>query len=130
MTETHTIGTCCFLGHRDIEDSDSLCLEIVSELKSRYPHIKRIYVRAEYEYISEQYKRYLLQSYDDTYYPEKIKNAHKAVYIERNREMIEKSDVCVFYYSPHYKPNATASGTALAYSFAKNQLKEIINIYK
>ena len=32
---------------------NSLCLELVTELKEKYPHIKRIYVRAEYPYISE-----------------------------------------------------------------------------
>lgn len=45
---------------------DKLCLEVVTELKDKYPHIRRIYVRAEYEYISDGYKKYLLQSYDNT----------------------------------------------------------------
>jgi len=26
---------------------DSLCLELVSEIKEKYPHVKRVYVRAE-----------------------------------------------------------------------------------
>ena len=72
-------NTCCFFGHRKIEDSselrtklydtieklivneniatflfgsksefDALCHEAVTELKEKYPHIKRVYVRAEY----------------------------------------------------------------------------------
>ena len=38
---------------------DTLCYNTVSKLKERYPHIKRIYVRAEYPYIDESYKLYL-----------------------------------------------------------------------
>ena len=49
---------------------NSLCLELVTELKEKYPHIKRVYVRAEYLYISERCKNYLLKNYEDTYYPE------------------------------------------------------------
>ena len=67
---------------------NSLCLELVTEIKEKYPHIKRIYVRAEYPYISEHYKNYLLESYEDTYYPEKILNSGRATYVERNYEMI------------------------------------------
>lgn len=70
---------------------NSLCLKIVTELKEKYPHIKRVYVRAEYPYINDDYKNYLLKSYEDTYYPEKIKNSGKAVYIKRNFEMIDNS---------------------------------------
>ena len=67
---------------------DNLCLNVVTTLKEKYPHIKRIYVRAEFPYIDESYKKYLLQKYDDTYFPENIISAGKSVYIERNYEMI------------------------------------------
>ena len=50
---------------------NSLCLETVTELKEKYPYIKRVYVRAEYPYISKNYKNYLLERYEDTYYPER-----------------------------------------------------------
>ncbi len=40
---------------------DSLCLELVTDIKEKHPYIKRVYVRAEYPYISEQYKNYLLK---------------------------------------------------------------------
>ena len=43
---------------------NSMCLELVSEIKEKYPHIKRVYVRAEHPYISEHYKNYLLESYE------------------------------------------------------------------
>ena len=41
---------------------DRLCRKVVSRLKEKYPHIKRIYVRAEYPYINEDYESYLLES--------------------------------------------------------------------
>ena len=105
-----TLHTCCFFGHRTINETeelkknlctaieklikeenvdtflfgsksrfDSLCLELVTEIKQKYPHIKRIYVRAEFPVISDSYRNYLLQSVDDTYYPEKIMGAGRAV---------------------------------------------------
>lgn len=32
---------------------DKLCLQVVTGLKNKYPHIRRIYVRAEFPYINE-----------------------------------------------------------------------------
>ena len=82
-------NTCCFIGHRTINETDelkmrvseaiekliiekdvdtflfgskssfdSLCLELVTKIKEKYPHIKRVYVRAEYPYINDDYKEY------------------------------------------------------------------------
>ena len=76
---------------------NDLCHEIVTEIKEKYPHIKRTFVRAEYQNIDETYKAYLLENYEDTYYPEKIIGAGKAVYVERNCEMIDKSRFCIVY---------------------------------
>ena len=119
---------------------NSLCHEVVSELKEKYPHIKRTYVRAEYRFINDDYKNYLLQSYEDTYYPAELTTAGRAAYVERNFEMIDESDVCVVYYNPDYMPplrkssrkNLTAyqpkSGTKIAYDYAKKKGKTIINL--
>ena len=58
---------------------NSLCLEVVTELKQqKYPDIKRIFIRAEYPYINEDYKRYLLQFYEDSYYPKTLLGANRA----------------------------------------------------
>ena len=76
---------------------NSLCLELVTELKEKYPHIKRIYVRAEYPDINEQYTNYLLESYEETYYPEHIRDSGRAAYVERNYEMINKRKALVGY---------------------------------
>jgi len=106
-----------------------LCLEIVSEFKEKYPYIRRIYIRAEYPYITENYKNYLLGSYEDTYYPEKIINAGKSVYVERNYEIIEKSDYCVIYYNETVTESyKRESGTKIAYEYAKKKNKSIIVI--
>ena len=108
---------------------DELCLKTVTKLKKKYTHIKRIYVRAEFPYISDSYKAYLLESYDDTYYPRRLTNAGRAVYIKRNYEMIDNSDFCVTYYDENYKPYVQkSSGTRLAYDYAKKKNLIIINV--
>ena len=119
---------------------DELCLKVVTELKQKYPHIRRIYVRAEFPYIDEDYRSYLLKSYDHTYYPDRIIKAGKAAYVERNYEMIDNSSYCVIYYDKNYKPpkrknsksDATEyqsnSGTKLAYDYAVKKGLEIANL--
>ena len=120
---------------------DELCLKLVTELRKKYPFIKRIYVRAEFPYIDEGYTEYLLQSYEHTYYPERMINAGKAAYVERNYEMIDNSDYCVVYYDEDYmlprRKNSKRdlieyqpmSGTKLAYDYAKKKNKKVINLF-
>lgn len=152
-------NTCCFIGHRTINETeelkdriretveklivnekvdcflfgsksrfDSLCLEIVSELKEKHPQIKRVYVRAEYPVIDEGYLAYLLEGYEETYYPEKLLGAGKAVYVERNYEMIDRSAFCVAYYDGEYTPKKRKSGTKLAYDYAVKRDRIILNL--
>lgn len=149
-------NTCCFFGHRTINETEelksklkeiieklivdekvdtflfgsksrfnSLCQETVTELKEKYPHIKRIYVRAEYPDINEQYTNYLLESYEDTYYPDHIRNSGKAAYVERNYEMINKSLFCVVYYDEQNAPTTRKSGTKIALDYAIEKGKQI-----
>ena len=107
---------------------NSLCLELVTAIKEKYPHINRVYVRAEYPYISEHYKNYLLESYEDTYYPENIIGSGKAAYMERNYEMINKSHFCVVYYNEQNAPATRKSGTKIALDYAIKQGKQIIKL--
>lgn len=126
---------------------DDLCYDIVSELKEKYTHIQRIYVRAEFEYIDGEgcraYKEGLLARYEDTYYPEHMLKAGKSRYVERNQEMINKSDICVFFYDKNYMPPRRRnckrdlfdyqpkSGTGIAYNYAiAKKDKKIINIFE
>ena len=105
---------------------NSLCQETVTKIKEKYPHIKRVYVRAEYPYINEDYKQYLLESYEDTYYPEKILDSGRASYIERNYEMIDNSNYCIVYYDESTAPTIRKSGTKIALDYAVKHKKEII----
>lgn len=105
---------------------NSLCHLVVSDIKEKYPHIKRIYIRAEYPDIDESYKKYLLESYEDTYFPERIRGAGKSVFIERNFEMIDKSDFCIVYYDEENLPSNRKSGTKIALNYAIKKGKEII----
>ena len=109
---------------------NSLCQETVTEIKEKYPHIKRIYVRAEYPYISECYKNYLLESYDDTYYPEKILNSGRAAYVERNYAIIDNSRFCIVYYDRQNAPTTRKSGTKIALDYAVKKQKNIIVLSK
>lgn len=150
-------NTCCFIGHRTIEETEKLkfqlnsiiemlimkehvntflfgsksrfndlCHELVSKSMQNYPFIKRVYVRAEYPNIDENYKRYLLNDYEETYYPDKIMGAGRAVYVERNYEMIRNSKYCVFYFKNEENSKSRKSGTKTALDFAFLQKKEII----
>lgn len=165
-------NVCCFFGHREIEENETLvnslnkvierliveekvgtflfgsksqfnklCYIVVSGLKEKYPYIRRIYVRAEFPYIDEDYKDYLLEMYEDTYYPEKIIKAGKAAYIERNYEMIDNSNFCVAYYNEDYVPTGKInsqrnlsrkplkSGTRIAFEYAKKKKVNVINMF-
>lgn len=170
--EIDTSHSCCFFGHRKINETpelierltneievlitekevdtfyfgskskfDDLCYKVVTELKEKYPHIKRVYVRAEYPYIHDDYKSYLLQSFEDTYYPERMINAGRAAYVERNYEMIDNSSFCVVYYDENYAPPRRRngkrdlldyqpkSGTKVAYDYATKKGRAIINTF-
>ena len=150
----------CFIGHRNIEVNekllssleetiktlinkgataflfgsksqfDNLCWDIVTSLKGSNPNIKRIYVRSAFQYISKSYKNYLLENYEETYFPPKLENAGKYSYVERNYEMIDKSNYCVFYYNANYTPlKKRNSGTKIAYDYAVKKKKIIINLF-
>lgn len=129
-----------FFGSRS--DFNSLCHSIVSDLKENYPHIRRVYVRAEYSDINDDYRDYLLESYEDTYYPEKIRNSGRASYVERNQQLINQCSVCIVYYNENYLPPRRRnskrdltdyqpkSGTRIAYEYAVKKKKTIINVFK
>ena len=119
---------------------DNYCYEIVSELKEKHSHIKRVYVRSANQHIPDWYEDSLLEHYEETYFPEKIENSGKASYVERNQEMIDHSQYCVVYYDENYLPPRRKnsrrdltdyqpkSGTRVAYDYAVKKKKEIINI--
>lgn len=62
---------------------DDLCHKTVTELKEKYSHIKRIYVRSAFQHIPDWYEDSLLEHYEDTYFPEHMGKAGKASYVEQ-----------------------------------------------
>jgi len=169
--EAEKSHSCCFFGHRKINETpelierltneievlitekevdtfyfgsksefDDLCHKVVTELKEKYPHIKRVYVRSAFQHIPDWYEDSLLKHYEGTYFPEYMENAGKASYVERNQEMIIHSKFCVVYYDENYLPPRRKnsrrdlfdyqpkSGTAVAYEYAVRKKKQIINI--
>lgn len=174
---------CCFFGHRKIEITEKLketieklitecnvltflfgsrsefnylCYLIVSELKEKYPDIKRIAYtcknetcvleseRQKWEEICSHITKQdlcLLVVDEEFEYETKYKSG-KASYVERNQSMIDHSDYCVFYYDERYQPKIRKyskqsigyyqpkSGTKLAYNYAKQKRKIIINLKK
>ncbi len=120
---------------------DTLCYQIISELKENYPYIKRIYVRSHFPYISDDYKSHLLKFYEETYYPDKLLKSGKAAYVERNCEMINKSKYCVVCFNEDYTPPnrktkhmdlinyLPKSGTKIAYDYARKKKRTVINLF-
>lgn len=105
-----------------------MCYKSVSELKNKYSHIKRVYVRAEYQEIDEKYRSYLLERYEETYFPKTAVGAGRAVYLKRNCEMIDKSGFCVIYYRENCSPKSRNSGTKAALEYAVKKGIKIIYI--
>ena len=134
---------------------NSLCHGIVSELKEKYPHIQRraytcrsetCTLENERAYWEEIYSHFEKCPVTLLGVEEEIEHKTKwvsgrAQYVERNQAMINDSDICVFYYDETYKPpirkqcerSITSyqpkSGTKLAYEYAKQKKKEIINLH-
>lgn len=109
---------------------DELCYGIVTKLKERYA-LKRVYVRAAFRFINEQYENYLLSLYEETVFPPSVIDAGRISYIKRNEAMIDACGVLLTYYDENYVPKAkekSNSGTAIAFKYALGRHKRILNI--
>lgn len=152
--------TCCFIGHRKLErttelesalkdviyklidcgfvefifgdhsEFNDLCYEVVTEIKKEIPYIRRIHFRTVYPDTDEYTDRLLISGYEESFFPKKIASAGRAVYVERNRAMIEASDVCVFYCRQFgcESLGSRKSGTKIAYDYAVVRKKAVINL--
>ncbi len=128
---------------------DDICHVSVTELQSVYPDIVRVNYNRKSEYVVKKgekanlkecrslllKKDISLKEFDDSKISDRVKNAGKASYVERNREMIDDSFYCVFFYNDEYKPevdphytSSSKSGTKLAYDYAVRKKKNIINV--
>ena len=134
---------------------DFLCHQIVSNLMSIYPTIERVVYTCKSEFaVLKQDKTKLEQIFSNAFkqditlceYEKEIEHktkftSGKASYIERNKAMIDASSFCIFYYDENYKPQKRKykksdvfeyqpnSGTSLAYEYAKQKNKNIINLF-
>ena len=115
--ETENADTFLF-GSRG--DFNALGYEAVSELKNDFPHIRRVYVRAEFEYTTAEY--------EESFFPESVRNAGKAAYVKRNRVMIDMCDRLLVYFDENYAPQRRASGTRIAVEYARQKRKPIYNV--
>lgn len=135
---------------------DALCWAVVTELKEQYSHIKRIVYLAPHETAftskkeRERYEQLLSQigkrnacfaDYEEAVTSQKSLKSRKNSYIMRNQEMIDNSDICVFYFNKDYLPpmqkhsnkylpdHRPESGTARAFAYATQKKKDICNIF-
>ena len=137
-------------------DFNSLCHAIVTELKEKYPHIQRraytcrnetctlekerAYWEEIYSYV--QKKPITLLGVEDEIEHKTKWISGRAQYVERNQAMIDDSDFCVFYYDESYKlplrkqyrsalsTYQPKSGTKIAYEYARQKKKAIINLHR
>lgn len=112
-----------------IWDFDDLCHEIITELKKKYPHIKRVYICEDYKFISRPHKRPKWLKDEDyeafKYYEMKYTGFYKRIYF-RNCEIIDHSDYCVFCVDE----NSEHLEAIKALKHAKRKKKEIVNIFQ
>ncbi len=135
-------------------DFDFVCHKIVTELKEKYPFIIRkcytcknetCILESERTYWEEIYSHFKKEKISLLGVEEEVEHktkytSGKASYIERNQAMINDSDYCIFFYNENYKPEIRKyskqmigyyqpkSGTKLAYNYAKQKRKIIINL--
>lgn len=135
-------------------DFNYLCHLLVTQLKEKYPALKRIAYTAKSEtcilenesdkwrkiYLPIAKQKRQLLGVEEEYLHKTKYTAGKADYIARNQAMINNSDYCIVYYDEDYKPPLKKgskrnigcyqpqSGTSIAYHYAQQKKKIIINI--
>lgn len=106
-------------------DFDNLCWEIVSELKNKYPSIKRIFCVADPRLtkISKCPSWLNYQNFEDIVYLDLNFDYWYTRIYYRNCEIIKQSDMILFYVT-----DTKNSGAYKALQYAKKMKKEYINI--
>lgn len=121
----HNVLTFLF-GSRS--DFDHLCHLVVTELKEKYPNIKRLSytcrsetctLESERAYWEEVYSYFRKEKETLLGIEEEIEHKTKYTsgrvsYVERNQAMINDSDYCIFYYDENYQPEMKKYSKRLA----------------
>ncbi|MDE6757995.1 MAG: SLOG family protein [Clostridia bacterium] len=123
---------------------DSMCYIIVSQLKEKYPQIKRVFI-SQYGEPNKQIQNSLNEYFEVCKYPIPASTMRKKPQIERNQIMIDESDLLIAYYDKDYKPefeyfeeiiftqtdNNTPplSKTKIALTYAFKKDKKFINLF-
>ncbi len=124
---------------------NDICHAAVTELQKTYRDIVRVnynlkseysFTKKDYESLSSRWRdNQRLKWFEFSENSDKLQNAGKASYAERNQMMIDSSDFCVFFCLEDYKPKPNPyrrtsgnSGTRLAYTYALRKKKIIINV--
>ncbi len=138
LIENKGVDTFLFGQRMDFEET---IYDIVSTLRQKYS-LTRIYYQLYYPDDEEFVAHCCPKYFEKCVYAEEQRNAGYATYIQRNKAMIRNSDYCLFFYDENYLPPRRVfakrfvldyqpkSGTALAYRFAVQQKKEIINFFR
>ena len=136
---------------------DELCHIVVTELKEKYPHIRRIAYLCKHEagclvgedaMMKQQIKQLTgrevyVAEYEEIKKSDRVNSARRASYVKRNCEMINQSNYCIFYYNlRYYALNNKASeqnygicqqsgGTRIAFEYAYRKIskEEIMQVY-
>ena len=113
---------------------DELCHIVVTELKEKYPHIRRIAYLCKHEARclvgeGEKIRRTIktvagrdiyVGEYEEIKKSDRVNSAGRASYVERNQWMIDDSDFCIFFIERE------VGGSALAYDYAQKYKQAII----
>ncbi len=122
---------------------DDICYAVVTELQKAYPTLVKINYRCKSEYVVQKGERERLESvlrescgrkvvlneFEGWRMSDRVRNAGRASYVERNQAMIDESDYCVIYYKEEYQPEiGRKSGTKFAYQYIVRKKKNFINV--
>lgn len=101
------------------------CLDIVKKLTNKNNSIKNVYVRTN---IYNPLNREVLKDFDEIYFPNSIENTGKHIFLERDKCMVDRSDVYLFYFDKNYS-DIDNKRIFHVYLYALSKNKKVINIY-
>ena len=120
---------------------DDLCHTVVTELQKEHKNLRRIAYLCRHETgclvgagmnLSQKIKRFIgkeiaVKEYEEIKKCDRVNNAGRASYVERNQWMIDDSDVIIIRFDEDRKTDKQ-SGTAIAYAYAERKNKKVLKI--